>query len=416
MVKSFRKSKFGISILSKPSGYVPAILLAALLIYAGKSFYEIHTGLSQSQTQVNQPQITSSSSQSPTPTTQTESEYSKLLDAKRHIWGTPGILGTSATAIGGFVVYLNFLVGNANRQIAKEKQVTERFTKAVELLGTGADKKQIQVRIGAIYALEQIALDYPSEYLRIVVNILSAFVRETSWPSKTEVSASEEESPKRTPTDIQAALDVVSKIIEVASAAEKQNNLNEIQVDFSRSYLKFAWLNHRNLEKAYLWYTDLSKAYLEKAELPEADLWGAKLVKADLREAVLHKAKMGKVDLTGADLRETDLTNANLRYASLTDANLKGAILTGAVLFQADLSGCRNLKREQISGLKRAFLCGTILPDHLNDIDPNRDLENPEFLKAFKDTTGSLKKREEDENMSKTREYIRELLVKSEQS
>lgn len=416
MAKSFRKSKFGIGILNNPWVYLPAIPLAALLIYAGISFYEIHTELSQSQIQTNSPQSTSGSSQSPTPTPQMESEYSKLLDAKRHIWGTPGVLGTSATAIGGFVVYLNFLVGNANRQIAKEKQVTERFANAVELLGAGADKEQIQVRIGAIYALEQIALDYPSEYLRTVVNILSAFVRETSWLSKKEAFASEQESPKRTPTDIQAALDAVSKIIEVASATEKQKNLNEVQVDFSGSYLKFAWLNHRNLEKAYLWRTDLSKAYLEKAELPGADLWGAKLIKADLREAVLYKAKMGKVDLTGADLRETDLTNANLRYALLTDANLKGAILTGAVLFKADLSGCINLEREQISGLKGAFLCGTILPDHLNDIDPNRDLENPEFLKAFKSTTGSLKKKKEDENMSKTREYIRELLVKSEQS
>ncbi|MEM6838587.1 MAG: hypothetical protein AAF609_17240 [Cyanobacteria bacterium P01_C01_bin.120] len=163
-----------------------------------------------------------------------------MLDAKRHIWGAPGILGTSATVIGGFVVYLNFIVGNANRQIAKEKQVTERFSNAVELLGAGADKEQIQVRIGAIYALEQIALDYSSEYLRIVVNILSAFVRETSWTLKKETSTSEEESPKRTSTDIQAALDVVSKIIEVATAAEKQNNLNEVQVDFSGSYLKFA--------------------------------------------------------------------------------------------------------------------------------------------------------------------------------
>jgi hypothetical protein len=60
--------------------------------------------------------------------------------------------------------------------------VTDRYTKAIEQLGSG----KLDVRIGGIYALERIAHDSPRDH-PAVLEVLAAFVREHShgqWPPK----------------------------------------------------------------------------------------------------------------------------------------------------------------------------------------------------------------------------------------
>jgi hypothetical protein len=58
-------------------------------------------------------------------------------------------------------------------QVAEQGQLTERYTKAIEQLGS--DK--LDVRLGGIYALERIAADSERDH-PTVVEVLSAFVRE----------------------------------------------------------------------------------------------------------------------------------------------------------------------------------------------------------------------------------------------
>uniref|UniRef100_UPI001177ECCC pentapeptide repeat-containing protein n=1 Tax=Calothrix rhizosoleniae TaxID=888997 RepID=UPI001177ECCC len=59
-----------------------------------------------------------------------------------------------------------------NVKIAEDKQITERFSKAIEQLGS----EKIEVRLGAIYTLERIAKDSPKDHWTIM-EILTAFVR-----------------------------------------------------------------------------------------------------------------------------------------------------------------------------------------------------------------------------------------------
>ena len=66
------------------------------------------------------------------------------------------IYSTLVQAVGGafffvtaYLTYRNVRATEANVKATEEKQVTERFSKAVELLGS--DK--LEVRMGAIYAL-----------------------------------------------------------------------------------------------------------------------------------------------------------------------------------------------------------------------------------------------------------------------
>ena len=65
-------------------------------------------------------------------------------------------------------------------ELSEQGQVTDRYTKAIEQLGS--DK--LDVRIGGIYALERVARDSARDH-PAVVEVLAAFVREHSheqWP------------------------------------------------------------------------------------------------------------------------------------------------------------------------------------------------------------------------------------------
>jgi hypothetical protein len=105
-----------------------------------------------------------------------------------------------------------------NLAIAQDGQITERYTRAVEQLGS--DK--LEVRLGAIYALERIARDSERDHWPIM-EILTAYVREhAAWkeeePSSQEDAVPSEMQPTQgnpsLPTlapDIQAVLTVLGR-------------------------------------------------------------------------------------------------------------------------------------------------------------------------------------------------------------
>lgn len=65
-------------------------------------------------------------------------------------------------------------------QIARQGQITERFTRAIDQLGHA----QLDVRLGGIYALERIARDSSADRAAIG-EVLTAFVRSHApWPPR----------------------------------------------------------------------------------------------------------------------------------------------------------------------------------------------------------------------------------------
>ena len=86
----------------------------------------------------------------------------------------PAALGAGLFAAGALVFTAR------NFTLSREGQVTDRYTKAVEQLGS--DK--IDVRIGGIYALERIARDSARDH-PTAMEVLTAFIRDHSheqWP------------------------------------------------------------------------------------------------------------------------------------------------------------------------------------------------------------------------------------------
>jgi hypothetical protein len=247
---------------------------------------------------------------------------------------------TLVQALGGAALLIGLYFTLRNLQLTQDKQITEHYTRAVEQLGS--DK--LEVRLGAIYALERIARDSERDHWPIM-EILTAYVRENAcWeeeqPRSEEESAPSDPHPRpnkqpspRFPTDIQAILTVLGRRTRTFGKGEEHG------LD----------LSHTNLSRANLW----------GAQLQRASLWGAQLQRARLGFAQLQGARLGNTHLQGANLTIAQLQGADLGLAQLQGADLRGAQLQRADLGFANLEGAENLTVEQLGTVNT--LCGAHL-------------------------------------------------------
>lgn len=240
-----------------------------------------------------------------------------------------------------------YYTNEANREqqrLTAQGQITDRFTRAVEQLGRPGPEK-IDVRLGAIYALERIMRDSAVDQAA-VVEVLAAFVRvhspnasASASPPRTPVATSHSSRP---PVDIQAAATVLAR--RDPTHDRQGDRLNLVGADLGGAVLIGAHFDGADLMDANLADANLRDAHLSGANLANADLTEANLGRADLTRAYLESAEMTSAwllfaNLTSAGLYGADLTDAHLGAADLSRANLDGATLTRAGLSQANLNG-----------------------------------------------------------------------------
>ena len=151
-----------------------------------------------------------------------------------------------------------------NFTLSREGQVTDRYTKAIEQLGS----KELDVRIGGIYALERVGRDSARDH-PAVTEVLSAFIRGHSrepWP----VDPGDKKRPR---PDVQAAITVVGRRVA-----------------------------KRDIQTINLTRATLAGATLAGVTSPALTA-AADLLFADLRSANLAGADLGSADLTGGTHR-----------------------------------------------------------------------------------------------------------------
>ena len=245
-------------------------------------------------------------------------------------------LGAGLFAAGALVFTArNFAVSRRTFELTEQGQVTDRYTKAIEQLGS--DK--LDVRIGGIYALERIARDSARDH-PTVMEVLTAFIREHSreqWPPP---GPQRPEQARSIRPDVQAAATVVGR-------RDPKRDIRP--VDLTGAKLTSAKLDGANLTRAKLDYAasstaDFSQADLTGAEFHESNLTHMGLIDSDLTAATLVGAHLDhsyliRADLSRANLDHAFLTDADLDGADLTDAYLGSADLTRASLYHADLTG-----------------------------------------------------------------------------
>lgn len=200
-----------------------------------------------------------------------------------------------AQIIGGLVLLSGLYLTWRNIKVNEEGKLTDRFSKAVELLGS----KYLDGRLGGIYALERIAKDSQKDHWT-VMEVLTAFVREQSQ------GLPDSEESNKTKPDIQTALTVIVR----------------------------------------------RKWHAKEIKDQQIDLSGSRLPQANLRNAKLRNSILNRADFSGADFSGADLTKVNMIDANLEDADLRSARLSDESIVEAHRKGA---KFENVN-LKRAIL------------------------------------------------------------
>ncbi|WP_112322244.1 pentapeptide repeat-containing protein [Oceanibium sediminis] len=270
--------------------------------------------------------------------------------------------------------------------INQQSHYTELFTRAVEQLG--ADKvvekdgvketeRNIEVRLGAIYALERVMHDSKRD-AGPIIETLSAYVRENCGKP---VQLAEEELPQRedfadlgewgravgeawkkavpadapaNKADVQAALAVLNRRPIYALPKDRNDRTN--RPDLTGANLQRIVLNDKGIVEAELFMARLQGALLKGAKLRGANLSRAKvqgahlynvlMQGANLRHAQLQGADFGSARLQGANLTSAELQGADLSFARLQGANFVGAQLQGAVFAISQLTGANLSKAD----------------------------------------------------------------------
>ncbi|HEY0807881.1 MAG TPA: pentapeptide repeat-containing protein, partial [Pseudonocardiaceae bacterium] len=244
-------------------------------------------------------------------------------------WTRLTTLVTAFTAVAA-LLFTALSLGATRDQIGitEQGQFTDRYTKAIDQLGTpGAE--HLWVRVGGIFALERVATDSPRDQ-RAIVEVLGAFIRTAAHrPDPTTTCPT-------TPADIEAAFLVLTRR---QVAREKHDPLvidlrdtclagiRATGADLSGISLVGSDLHDADLPLVHGDLVGLSKVTLTHANLYEADLSGyaAGFTDADLTGARLSYATIGPNELTKVKLVNADLTGADLRGATFTGVDLTGA-------------------------------------------------------------------------------------------
>jgi Pentapeptide repeats (8 copies) len=240
-------------------------------------------------------------------------------------------LGAGVLAAGALIFTAsNYRLARRTHELTEQGQVTDRYTRAIEQLGS--DK--LDVRIGSIYALERIVRDSARDH-STVMEVLSVFAREHSreqWaqrPADDQSDADRGGRKRTTHPDVQAAATVI---------ARRNISQDSHPIDLTGVDLTGAWLDEANFVEAWFDEANLTDATIMNANFSVAFFTNANLTRARLGEADLNNANFTNANLSGADLSRADLSFAEFTGADLTGADLKWANLTGADFTGADLT------------------------------------------------------------------------------
>lgn len=218
--------------------------------------------------------------------------------------------------------------------VAEQGQITDRYTRAIDQLGTPGPE-HLQVRLGGIYALERLASDSPRDQ-QTIVEVLGAFVRSSS--PRTGPSA----VCPPAPADVAAAFTVLTRR-DVSRDPSYKDPRHFAGVDLRNTCLAGVDAHDADLTRMSLVGADLHGANLTRAHghlvwLGNATLTGAYLNEADFSSYVF----LDDADLSSADLSDAKLGPARFSRVELAGANLSGADLHGTDLYTVNLTGARH--------------------------------------------------------------------------
>jgi len=225
---------------------------------------------------------------------------------------------TYLQVVGGAFAFVALVFGYRRVRVAEQGHITDRYTKAIEQLGALNAKSEpnVEVRLGAIYALERIAFDSPRDHWPIM-EVLTAYVRQNApapaqieQGTEAESKKPEKKIAKEPATVIQAILTVLGRRKRDHRREDKNRRLDLSYSDldgarFVGAHLVATSFEGANLDRAQFFSTTLTNVYFRNAHLTNVDFSNATI-----------RTSFGEAHLDGADFRGAlGLTVAQFAYA-----------------------------------------------------------------------------------------------------
>jgi hypothetical protein len=259
---------------------------------------------------------------------------------------------TFIQVVGGVFAILALYFTYRRVKVAEQGHITDRCTKAIEQLGalTADGKPNIEVPLGAIYALERIAHDSARDHWTIM-EVLTAYVRQNA-PAPTEEPMEEENNAamaKGPPTEIRAILTVLGRRWRGRSQEREEHRL-----DLRQSDLRGADLAEKHIERAIFAWARLQGANLEGVHAKGALFGGAHLERTSFHSAHLEGAGLDIAHLQGAGFH-----GARLEGARLVGAHLEGAFFDHACLRGASILGRTSTWRASLGQISKGQISDT---------------------------------------------------------
>ena len=239
---------------------------------------------------------------------------------------------TIAQILGGAAVLAGIYFTWQQVIVSREGQITERFTRATEQLGSN----KMEVRIGGIYAFRRIA-ENSREDFHPVVGILGTFIRGNAPRDRdaeeytSEIIYPHSATPEP-PADIVAAL---GALVYLSRECDEG-----IFLDLHGTNLEGAAFGiNGNYKPVFLFNTNLQYASLIEVSMPNA-----RFSDSNLRGAIIEHANLNGADFQNAQLNDAVIVNE----VDLSGADFESAQLNGALLCEVNLRGA-NLTQEQLN-------------------------------------------------------------------
>ncbi len=221
------------------------------------------------------------------------------------------IVRASAEVLGGAFFLVTLLVGwqqlqgtQEQLEVARQGQLTERFTRAIDQLGS----PEVTVRVGGIYALERIARDSERDR-QVVLEVLASFLRQSS-----PVTGSLDDRDWQSERGASPAADVEAAAKVIGRRERGEEPVSGRPCDALGGLRSPCLLDLRNV--------DFSSIDLSSMDFSQMDLRGSAFNYSNVAFTSLRQADLGFTDLRGANLRLADLTGASLLLSRLEGANM----------------------------------------------------------------------------------------------
>ncbi|GEM_PF-4826619 len=244
-----------------------------------------------------------------------------------------------AAMVGVYFLVWRTWIADRQRHFAQEELYTSLLTKAVDQLGATREEKNgegksqtipnIEVRLGAIYALEKLARDYIPLHSRIM-EILCAYIRENAGeprPRSDEVAAILTKPPRdRSDREIQLVrkhwdelrprIDIQSALTAIGRRSEKQKQIERQDVGSTSPWAD----NELNLSGCHLGRVNLCGLHFEGVNFSESCLEGALLKGSNLRNSWFFRAHIENAQFQFAYVEGVQFDRANIERADFSNA------------------------------------------------------------------------------------------------